>query len=95
MECFATAIIDVFPTHLRGRPNREIFIAGICIFNFLLGLTMVTEVCHMSNSHILLIFDSFENILVINHELFLVGLLLKCDSLKNQKYFSHRNISAN
>ncbi|XP_078594952.1 sodium- and chloride-dependent creatine transporter 1-like isoform X1 [Branchiostoma floridae x Branchiostoma japonicum] len=42
VEGFVTAVVDMIP-YLRRGYNRELFIAGLCVFNFLLGLTMVTN----------------------------------------------------
>ena len=44
MEGFVTAIVDLFPQHLRRGHRKEIFIGVCSIFWFLLGLSMVTEV---------------------------------------------------
>lgn len=44
MEGFVTAIVDLFPQHLRHGHRKEIFIGLCSIFWFLLGLSMVTEV---------------------------------------------------
>eukprot|EP00058_Branchiostoma_floridae_P021219 XP_002606709.1 solute carrier family 6, member 8 [Branchiostoma floridae] len=42
VEGVVTAVVDMIP-YLRRGYNRELFIAGMCVFNFLLGLTMVTN----------------------------------------------------
>ena len=44
VEGFITAIVDLFPQHLRRGHRKEIFIGLCSIFWFLLGLSMVTEV---------------------------------------------------
>ncbi|XP_020616067.1 sodium- and chloride-dependent taurine transporter-like isoform X1 [Orbicella faveolata] len=43
VEGFVTAIVDLFPQHLRRGHRKEIFIGVCSIFWFLLGLSMVTE----------------------------------------------------
>lgn len=43
VEGFVTAIVDLFPQHLRRGHRKEIFIGLCSIFWFLLGLSMVTE----------------------------------------------------
>lgn len=40
-----TSLVDLYPSFLRKGFRREIFIALICSISYLLGLTMVTEVC--------------------------------------------------
>ncbi|XP_078369147.1 sodium- and chloride-dependent taurine transporter-like [Oculina patagonica] len=44
VEGFVTAIVDLFPHHLRRGHRKEIFIALCSVFWFLIGLSMVTEV---------------------------------------------------
>lgn len=44
MEGFVTAIVDLFPQHLRRGHRKEIFIGLCSIVWFLLGLSMITEV---------------------------------------------------
>jgi len=44
MEGFFTAIIDEWPHYLRGKHRREVFIAIVCFFSYLVGLSMVTKV---------------------------------------------------
>ena len=44
VEGFVTAIVDLFPQHLRRGHRKEIFIALCSVFWFLIGLSMVTEV---------------------------------------------------
>lgn len=44
VEGFVTAIVDLFPQHLRRGHRKEIFIGLCSVFWFLLGLSMVTEV---------------------------------------------------
>lgn len=41
IEGFITAIVDQWPKYLRK--NKEVFIAGICIFSYFVGLTCVTQ----------------------------------------------------
>lgn len=43
VEGFVTAIVDLFPNHLRRGHRKEIFIALCSAFWFLIGLSMVTE----------------------------------------------------
>lgn len=43
IEGFITALTDIWPHKLRRKGNREIFIAVVCAFSFLVGLSMVTE----------------------------------------------------
>lgn len=44
VEGFVTAIVDLFPQHLRRGHRKELFIALCSVFWFLIGLSMVTEV---------------------------------------------------
>lgn len=44
VEGFVTAIVDLFPNHLRRGYRKEMFIGFMCIIWFLFGLSMVTEV---------------------------------------------------
>lgn len=45
VEGFITAIVDIFPTFFRKKKYRkEKFIACVCIFSYIVGLLMVTEV---------------------------------------------------
>ena len=39
-----TAIVDLFPHHLRRGYRKELFTAFVCTVWFLIGLSMVTEV---------------------------------------------------
>ncbi|XP_033102793.1 sodium- and chloride-dependent taurine transporter-like isoform X2 [Anneissia japonica] len=42
VEGFITAIVDLFPKYLRRGYRKEIFIAIVCFWSFLVGLSMVT-----------------------------------------------------
>ena len=44
VEGFVTAIVDLFPNHLRRGYRKEMFIGLMCIIWFLFGLSMVTKV---------------------------------------------------
>lgn len=45
IEGFVTTIVDVFPRFFRGKNNRtEIFVAFVCLFSFVIGLSMITRV---------------------------------------------------
>ena len=44
VEGFVTAIVDLFPQHLRRGYRKELFIGLCCTLWFLVGLSMVTEV---------------------------------------------------
>ena len=44
MEGLITAIVDEFPFVLRRPGRKEVFIAIYCVFSFLIGLSMVTQV---------------------------------------------------
>ena len=43
-----TAIVDLFPHHLRRGYRKELFTAFVCAVWFLIGLSMVTKVMHFS-----------------------------------------------
>jgi len=42
MEAFITVCTDIFQT---VHTKKEIFIAAYCVVSYLIGLTLVTEVC--------------------------------------------------
>ena len=44
VEGFVTAIVDEFGSTLRKGYRKEIFIGCVCIFMYLVGLSMVAEV---------------------------------------------------
>ena len=48
IEGFITAVADEWPKHLRK--NKEIFILGVCILSYIVGLSCVTEVSYLSES---------------------------------------------
>lgn len=41
-----TAIVDLFPEMFRKKGRREMFILGIAVICYLLGLLLITEVSH-------------------------------------------------
>lgn len=43
VEGFITAVVDIFPRYFRVKNRKEKFIAFICIFSYIVGLTMVTK----------------------------------------------------
>nr|XP_043901557.1 sodium- and chloride-dependent betaine transporter-like [Solea senegalensis] len=43
VECFITSLTDLFPRHLRGPGRYEVFLFLVCLFVFLIQLTLVTE----------------------------------------------------
>ncbi len=45
VEGFITAVVDIFPKFFRTKKYRkEKFIASVCLFSYVTGLTMVTKV---------------------------------------------------
>ncbi|XP_071963769.1 sodium- and chloride-dependent GABA transporter 2-like isoform X2 [Antedon mediterranea] len=42
VEGLVTAIVDLFPNYLRRGHRKELFILGVCIWSFFIGLTMVS-----------------------------------------------------
>ncbi|KAL9972857.1 hypothetical protein ACROYT_G019239 [Oculina patagonica] len=55
VEGFVTAIVDLFPHHLRRGHRKEIFIALCSVFWFLIGLSMVTE----GGMYVFQLFDAY------------------------------------
>uniref|UniRef100_A0A673XK22 Transporter n=1 Tax=Salmo trutta TaxID=8032 RepID=A0A673XK22_SALTR len=46
VESLVTAMVDMYPKTFRRKNRRELFILAVAIFSFLMGLIMLTEVCH-------------------------------------------------
>lgn len=51
VEGVITAVVDQWPTFLRRGYRRELFAAFVCVLNFLLGLSMVTNVSYILQNH--------------------------------------------
>ena len=49
VEGFITFLTDLYPTVFRRGYRREILIGVVCAICFLIGLSMVTEVCSISS----------------------------------------------
>ena len=45
VEGFITFVMDLYPSVFRKGYRRELLIAAICAISFLIGLSMVSEVC--------------------------------------------------
>eukprot|EP00057_Strongylocentrotus_purpuratus_P028175 XP_011682649.1 PREDICTED: sodium- and chloride-dependent taurine transporter-like [Strongylocentrotus purpuratus] len=43
VKAFITSVLDLFPPWLRIGYYKEIFVFGVCVVNFLIGLSMVTK----------------------------------------------------
>ncbi|XP_058969876.1 sodium- and chloride-dependent taurine transporter [Pocillopora verrucosa] len=55
IEGFVTAIVDLFPKHLRRGYRKEMFIAFMCCIWFLIGLSMVTK----GGMYVFQLFDNY------------------------------------
>lgn len=55
IEGFVTAIVDLFPQHLRRGYRKEMFTAFVCMIWFLIGLSMVTE----GGMYVFQLFDAY------------------------------------
>lgn len=44
VEGFVTAVVDIFPQFFVAKYQKEKFIAYVCIFSYIIGLSMVTKV---------------------------------------------------
>lgn len=44
VESLVTAIVDMHPTLFRRKHRRELFLLGVSLFSFFMGLIMLTEV---------------------------------------------------
>ena len=46
VESVVTAIVDLYPDVLRRGRNRELVVGAVCIFDFIIGCSMVMQVSY-------------------------------------------------
>ncbi|MEQ2189546.1 hypothetical protein GOODEAATRI_026346, partial [Goodea atripinnis] len=50
VESLVTAIVDMYPSVFRRKNRRELFLLGVVLFSFLMGLIMLMEVGGLTNA---------------------------------------------